>query len=495
MFDGSLPEPPALPRANDAALVDAISGWSTAASAADGRRLAAIAELVSRRCTDEHPDWACDDWDATAAEIAAALNLSHGRASGLMNLAITLRDRFPKVNALLLAGAITAWTAQVVADRTCLVFDPDAVATLDARIAERAVTWGPLSEYKLSQALDVWVEQIDPGAVRRAGTNARNRDVTLGEPDENSGTTALWGRLLSTDAALLGKRLTAMANAVCAADPRTMAQRRADALGALGAKSQHLACLCGSPECPAGADDGRASSVVVHVVAEQSAVAEPDGPAASSLHGDHPRPEPASRPAPALLVEGRGGIVPAPLLAELVARGAKVRPVITPAPAPEPHYRPSAKLAEFVRIRDLTCRFPGCNRPAFSTDIDHTRPYPDGPTHAGNNGCYCRKHHLLKTFWPGWSDEQLADGTILITTPTGHTYRSKPGAALLFPNWPTLTPVPPGASARPTPDSFARTLMMPRRKQTRAQARQYRITAERALNDAAVAERNKPPPY
>jgi hypothetical protein len=102
---------------------------------------------------------------------------------------------------------------------------------------------------------------------------------------------------------------------------------------------------------------------------------------------------------------------------------------------------------------------------------------------------------LLKTFWPGWSDEQLADGTILITTPTGHTYRSKPGAALLFPNWPTLTPVPPGASARPTPDSFARTLMMPRRKQTRAQARQYRITAERALNDAAVAERNKPPPY
>jgi hypothetical protein len=37
--------------------------------------------------------------------------------------------------------------------------------------------------------------------------------------------------------------------------------------------------------------------------------------------------------------------------------------------------------------------------------------------------------------------------------------------------------------------------MMPRRNQTRAHSRAQRIEAERRLNDAYVAERNKPPPF
>jgi hypothetical protein len=37
--------------------------------------------------------------------------------------------------------------------------------------------------------------------------------------------------------------------------------------------------------------------------------------------------------------------------------------------------------------------------------------------------------------------------------------------------------------------------MMPTRKRTRAQTRADRIKAERALNDAHLAERNKPPPF
>jgi hypothetical protein len=41
--------------------------------------------------------------------------------------------------------------------------------------------------------------------------------------------------------------------------------------------------------------------------------------------------------------------------------------------APEPGYRPSTALDEFVRMRDMMCRFPGCGRPATFGDIDHTR--------------------------------------------------------------------------------------------------------------------------
>ena len=40
-----------------------------------------------------------------------------------------------------------------------------------------------------------------------------------------------------------------------------------------------------------------------------------------------------------------------------------------------------------------------------------------------------------------------------------------------------------------------RALMMPRRNNTRNQNRAKRIDTERKLNDAYVAERNRPPPF
>ena len=115
--------------------------------------------------------------------------------------------------------------------------EPEALAELDAAIAERMTAWGPLSEYKLTQAIDVWVDNIDPGALRRTRNRARTRDFTVADPDE-AGTTAVFGRLFSADATLLRQRLEAMARSVCEDDPRTLAQRRADALGALAAGSQ-----------------------------------------------------------------------------------------------------------------------------------------------------------------------------------------------------------------------------------------------------------------
>ena len=54
-----------------------------------------------------------------------------------------------------------------------------------------------------------------------------------------------------------------------------------------------------------------------------------------------------------------------------------------------------------------------------------------------------RTHHLLKTFWTGtggWADQQLPDGTIIISAPSGLTYETRPGSALLFPGWNTVTP-------------------------------------------------------
>lgn len=497
--------------ADDASVVAAVAEYARAEAAAAAHRLRAIAELVRRRAEGrvDHARWSCDNWDAIAAEVAAAQGISHGMASGQMYLAVSLRDRLPRVATLFAAGHISARLAGAIVWHTDLIKDPRIVQIVDATLADDAARIGPLSVAKTAQAIDAVVDRHDPAAVRRARLHARGRDVVIATADGKSGTAALWGSLFATDAAVLDRRLAQMAHAVCEGDPRTVAQRRADALGALAAGGDQLACACGVPDCPAALDtDPRAGAVVVHVVAERASLdCAPDPytagePAPRPLTPDTPLreafapdPEPATPVRlPAAHVVG-GGVVPAPLLVELIRDGAKVRPLRHPSEAPpESGYRPSAALDRFVRCRDLTCRFPGCDRPAESCDIDHTRPYPLGPTHPSNLKCLCRKHHLLKTFWTGWHDEQLPDGTVVWTAPSGNTYTTRPGSRLLFPTLCLPTgelPSAPGQYHR----AGNRGVMMPIRRRTRERDRVRRIDAERALNAAHVAERNQPPPF
>jgi hypothetical protein len=498
------PAPEALRHADDAAVVAAIEEWTRQEAAAGAQRLGAIAELVRRRSgDDERAQWSCDYWDAAAAEVAAAMGVSHGAASGQMHIALALRDRLPKVAALFLQGRLSARMVSIIAWRTQLIEDVEVLRLVDTALAEQATTWGPLSAYKLEQTIDLWVERYDPGAVRRTRASARGREVSVGAPDDQAGTAAMWGRLYATDAAVLDRRLAQMAHAVCDDDPRTIAQRRADALGALAAGSDTLACTCGHPDCPAAADDDkRASGVLIHVVAEESALdASPDPHMSGErpsrpVTGDtpliealtpEPEPEvPAPSPVkpPTALIVG-GGVVPTPLLAELIRNGAKIQPVHHPGDeAPEPHYRPSAALEKFIRIRDLTCRFPNCDRPAEFCDIDHTTPYPLGATHPSNLKCLCRKHHLLKTFWTGvdgWADQQLPDGTVIWTAPSGKTYTTHPGSRLFLPSWQIATGDLPKVAATQSVIGD-RGVMMPKRRRTRAAERAFRIKTERALN-------------
>ena len=59
---------------------------------------------------------------------------------------------------------------------------------------------------------------------------------------------------------------------------------------------------------------------------------------------------------------------------------------------------PSARLAEAVRLRAGTCKFPTCSVPADRCDLDHHDPQPRGPTAGRNLDPGCRRHHLGKTF-------------------------------------------------------------------------------------------------
>ena len=170
---------------------------------------------------------------------------------------------------------------------------------------------------------------------------------------------------------------------------------------------------------------------------------------------------PANTPPAAII---GGAVLPAPLLAAKIAGIAKIVPIRHPAdPPPQPRYTPSTVLATFIRCRDMTCRFPGCDEPAQVCDIDHTIAYPAGPTQASNLKCLCRKHHLLKTFGD-WRDQQWPDGTVVWTSPHGRTYTTHPGSRILFPT--LCKPTAPITHVDVPRTSAGRALAMPRRKTT-----------------------------
>jgi Domain of unknown function (DUF222) len=65
-----------------------------------------------------------------------------------------------------------------------------------------------------------------------------------------------------------------MARSVCANDPRTIDNRRADALGALARGEASLTCQCDEPACPARQSPTTgANGALVHVVANESTLA------------------------------------------------------------------------------------------------------------------------------------------------------------------------------------------------------------------------------
>ncbi|HWS91519.1 MAG TPA: DUF222 domain-containing protein, partial [Mycobacterium sp.] len=328
---------------------------------------------------------------------------------------------------------------------------------VDAQLAVLVSRRPSLTRGGLATAVDRVVATVDHDALRRAAKAAQDRFVDVQENE--SGMAWVTGSVFGTDGQALDRRLDELAGSVCADDPRSLTQRRADALGALAAGAARLVCGCRSGDCRAGAPRPT-STVVIHVIAEQAAV--------------------EGRGSTPAVLPGVEGLIPAELVAEL-AKSARLQPR-SPTAGPEPGYTPSAKLAEFVRCRDLTCRAPGCDRPAVGCDIDHTIPYANGgATHPSNLKCLCRLHHLLKTFW-GWRDKQLPDGTVIWTLPDGHTYVTTPGSALLFPSLCAPTGNLPAVETPAKERCGERTAMMPLRTATRAQNRAARIATERLHN-------------
>jgi hypothetical protein len=124
--------------------------------------------------------------------------------------------------------------------------------------------------------------------------------------------------------------------------------------------------------------------------------------------------------------------------------------------------RVTPPIAEKVAVRDKTCVFPWCTRPArkchpddpdqHPCDCDHVHPRSkNGPTCSCNLAPLCRRHHRLKTHSP-WSYLVLDPGTYLWTSPHGYQFLRDPiGTQDVSTDRPRLT-----ADGTRTPDPPAR---------------------------------------
>lgn len=381
-------------------LVEILTAAQALICRAEAIQLTAVEELRRRRG---------DDRD-TADEVGLALAVSKHAADRHVHLARQLSGRFPKVLAAMGRGELDAYkasriveTALPLADDLARQIDDD----LDGRLPRRDAS-------AIQQSVRYRVNRLDPdGAARRAERRRLDRKVEF-LPGED-GMADLIAYLPAEVASAAYSRIDTIAKSVrTRQDQRTPDEIRADVFADL---------LLGKHQSNRGVE----IRVTVPVTTLLGAT---DLPAHLTGYG----------------------WIPATIAREMAADPTCTwrRLLCDPADGQlldvgRTRYKPPAQLDDYVRARDQHCRVPGCRRPAQRCDIDHNHDW----NHGGHTAehllcCLCRRHHRLKDR-PGWN-YTLCHGELIITTPTGRTYRSTPP--------PTAQPEPEPPTSRDQPPPF-----------------------------------------
>jgi hypothetical protein len=404
---------------SDYDLVEVISGWERIKAHAEARQFEAIAALSQRPvfagCAEHGLGDSNHGTRGAASEISAALRLSPNAARSRAELAVELVDQLPATLAELRGGRIDGYRASVIAAQTRpLAEAPDARREVEAAALVKAHRQ---TAAQLRSATRKAVIAADATAAEDRHRRARAGRFLSAPCPEPDGMASMLLRLPAEDAAAFWVAIDAAARAKRAADPndkRTLDQLRADVLASVGwsaLEAGHLGCCnaaCRHVNHRLGRRRGKAASVDVTV-------------SVTTLLGIDNQPG---------HLAGYGPIT-AEVARRIAANGTWRRILTDPASGAvldvgRQRYTPPADLAEHVIVRDRTCRFPTCTRPAAGCDVDHTVPYEQGgPTSDGNLDPLHRSHHNDKTH-DGWWLEQPEPGTFVWTSPTGHTYEVEP---------------------------------------------------------------------
>ncbi len=452
-----------------------LSSWQA------GMELAAVGELDARRRAQAARPGSSQVGERVSEELAATLMLTARSADSLLGLARQVA-RIPAVRAGLLAGQIDRARAEVFASELSGLDDAMAAA-VGAAFCREAVS---MTTGQLRAALRAMVLALDPEAVRRRAERARG-EARVEAWQESSGNGALAGRELpAAEMIAADKRIDAIARKLrCAGVPGSLEQLRAAVFVAL-LTGRDPATISG--QAPAGPDSPAASGGpgVLGVPGVPEVSGEPGTPGGP---GAHPAPSSATAgptgtvnlTVPLATWLGwsgapgeAAGLGPLPAqtcrdLANVLAASPGSRWCLTvtatdgravghacaragPANSPglsawltgltvhwlergqcaHPRrtgaYRPGPVLRHLVKVRQRTCGFPGCRRPAAACDDDHTVPYENGgATCECNLAPLCRRHHQTKQV-AGWQLDQPEPGTLVWALPNGRTRVTRPAA-------------------------------------------------------------------
>ncbi|HEX5497072.1 MAG TPA: DUF222 domain-containing protein [Mycobacteriales bacterium] len=372
-------------------LLTVLSGLERVVAAAHAAQVTALAELARVR----PPTPGRRFGEFVADEVAVELGLTRRVAENRVAQAVEMTTRVPAVLTALRTGRLDLYRAKVITDATYRLDD-----TTAGRVADHVVD--RVQGRNASQVRDLVrraVLRCDPDGGRRRHEQARaDRSVVLTPVDD--GMAELVALLPAGQATAVYQRVDALARARrVPGDERGADARRADTFVNL---------LLGRRDAGVTSEPG--VRPLVHVTV-----------AASTLTGADNNPA---------VLDGYGPIGAA--YARAIASdptGVWKRLVTDPVDGSliehtRTTYRPPAALDDHIRARDRRCRFPGCQHSAQHADLDHTIPWPKGPTTVGNLGALCRHHHRLKHQTP-WRLTQT-NGQFHWTSPTRRHYTTQP---------------------------------------------------------------------
>jgi Domain of unknown function (DUF222) len=391
-------------------LVEAVAGWQRIASWAAARQAAAIAELARRvemrPTANGHEIPSMTPQRVTGMEVAARLRLTPGAGEALVSRSTCLVRMLPATLAALSVGCIDTRRAEVVADELGR-HEPAVARRVEAEVLDRA---DQLTAPRLRQALKRALHRVAPVTMEQRRDDAvSDRHVTITPAAD--GMAWLEAYLPAEDAAALDAAIEAAAAAMKrteSGDRRTLAQRRTDALAQMGWRALSTGRL-GGCSCGQRLDHRHRRPVTVQVtVAVTTLLGLDDQP--GQLAGYGPVPASVAR---RLATEGTWRRVLTDPVSGTVLDYGRTR------------YPPPPDLVDHVVARDRTCRWPGCDRPAATAEIDHTTPYPDGATAADDLGPFCKSHHIGRHH-SRWRVRQPDSGRFEWTSPTGHSYTVEP---------------------------------------------------------------------
>jgi len=342
-------------------------------------------------------------------EIAARLSISSGSAGFRLGLALDLAGPLTATGAALAAGEIDVQKAHSIADG-CRYLDPSTAVEVESSVLARA---GDQTNAQVKKAVRKAAITADPVAAQKRHVAARNeRGVWLTPLDD--GVAELRAVMAAAEALKVYNVLTAAALSakLNGGESRNTAQLRADFLLAPFDEAIATGELAGA--VPTKLAFGSRGCGEANVTVPASVIM-----GVSNAPGE---------------LTGYGAItaeVSQVLVGDRLIRRLVTNPVDGSFLAADTNtYRPSAVLRRHIELRDGTCRFKTCDRPAVACELDHSDKHPAGRTCDANMGPFCKRHHIFKHALDGALAHlnQPNPGTFVWTMPTGHVYTTTPPA-------------------------------------------------------------------